>query len=186
MRLAFLSCSLGWRGWPLNACSSCLAYMGTPEHCCHSPALPAHPCSVRRKAVQQRNPTLYTMGPRLTSTKPPQHILDKVHAHPSPPHPTHPIPPHPIPPHTTPSLTTPLIPSHPIPPHTIPSHITSSSHLTPHHLTLSHPIPPHITSHHTTPFPFQIQDNKINIEIRTTPRHVKHYCVDSELPCDVM
>ena len=146
---------------------------------CSAPP-PPRPCSVRRKAVEQRNPTLYTMEPRLTSTKPPQHILDKVHLCTALTTPHH---------HLTYIL---YLTAH----HTTLLTYVTPHHLTPHHLT-PHYITPHPTSHHnpscaaippsphhttyTSPFPFQIQENKINIEIHTTSTlQVKHYCVDSE------
>ena len=116
----------------------------------HTPSL-----SVRRKAVQQRKPTLYTMEPRLTSTKPPRHILEKVH---------------------TLTCTTLHYTTH-LTSYTL-LHIILL-HPSPHHITLLH-FKPHCTTP-LTPIPLQIQENKINIEVHTiSTLQVKHYCVDSK------
>ena len=150
------SCAVGVReGMAQIAITKALGLLGlsTYQLCpCglrHTYPTPPHPCSVRRNAEQQRNPTLYTMGPRLINSNPPQHILDKV------------------------DISTP--------------HYTTLHHTTPHYTTLHHTTLHHTTPHYTTPHyhvsivPFQIQENKINIEIHTTSTlQVKHYCIDSE------
>ena len=104
------SCAVGVReGMAQIAITKALGLLGlsTYQLCpCglrHTYPTPPHPCSVRRNAEQQRNPTLYTMGPRLINSNPPQHILDKVDI--STPH--HTTPHYTTPYHTTPHYTTP-------------------------------------------------------------------------------